>query len=166
MEVSATPETVTQAPQAEVNENENIVEGQDGGQTKSENPSSKEAIKAEIEKRKFKVFGKERELDMTPDNINRYMQKGLAADSVFEEKASLEKKYNMIVQALDDPDSLLELLAQNGMDVDDWAVKRAYAKMQQEEMTPEQRRMMELEKKEKTWQQREQEEQSDRKSVV
>lgn len=97
------------------------------------------------EKFLIKVNGKLRELSR--EDAIRELQKGQAARENFEKAAALTKKNQAILKALadPDPDRQEEALRQLGVDPDKLAERRFARRAQEAQLTPEQKRIAELE---------------------
>jgi hypothetical protein len=97
---------------------------------------------AAAERWKLKTDGEEEEYDPTdPEHkakLQRYAQLGRAGHKRLEEAAKIRKEAEGVLQALErDPLGTLERL---GLDVDGLAESRLRARLEREQMTPEQRR--------------------------
>lgn len=94
-----------------------------------------------------KINGKLRNL--TRDDAIRELQKGIASRETFEKAAAKEKRVAQIFKALQDPNLAPEqedeYLRQLGRDPDKIAERRLALRAQQAQMTPEQKRIAELE---------------------
>jgi hypothetical protein len=101
------------------------------------------------EKFLVKVNGKLRELSR--DDALRELQKGIASRETFEKAAAKEKRVAAIFKALQDPNLAPEqedeYLRQLGRDPDKIAERRLARRAQEAQLTPEQKRIAELEAK-------------------
>ena len=136
-EVSSTPaapEAVAAAPEAGENGLAN-----DGG-----------AISEAIRKFKLKMGGKEEEMDLTNEDhrsrLARMAQKGESADRKFNEAAMMRKQNEEFIRLLKtNPEAVLANPA-IGVDVKEWAEKFLWQRLQEEKMTPEQKKYAAMEK--------------------
>lgn len=108
-------------------------------------PQAPPEPKPAAEKLLIKVNGKLRELSR--DEAVRELQKGFASRENFEKGASLTRKNQALLKALqvEDPDEQESALRALGVDPDKLAERRLQRRAQEAQMTPEQKRIAELE---------------------
>lgn len=127
----------------------------EGGQPKTDDGSISEAIR----KFRLKMAGKEEELDLTnpehQEKVRRYAQKGESADRKFNEAALMRKQNEEFIRLLKtNPEAVLANPA-IGLDVKEWAEKFLWQRLQEEKMSPEQRKALQMEKELEKYRQQE-----------
>lgn len=135
-------------------ETENSPEVTSEEQTDSlvEETESAELTPSEIKKYKVKVDGEELEVDET--ELLRGYQTRRAADKRFQEAALTRRQAEQILGAL--KENPIHVLAHLGLNVDELAENYLYEKIQQEQLSPEERRLQEYEAQLKRYQEQEQ----------
>lgn len=121
-----------------------------GNGQKPSQPADEGAISEAIRKFKLKLSGKEEELDITNaehrERLARMAQKGESADRKFNEAALMRKQNEEFIRLLKtNPEAVLANPA-IGLDVKEWAEKFLWQRLQEEKMSPEQRKALQMEK--------------------
>jgi len=119
----------------------------DGGDEKPEPKAddTKPAAPAKPERRKFqlKIDGEEKEIDIDEEDLPRYIQKGLAAEKKFNEAARLRKEAELKIARI--KQNTWEVIKEQGLDPDELSEKYIIEKYEKSNMTPEQRKLYEME---------------------
>lgn len=102
---------------------------------------------AEKQKLKFKAkfYDKEEEVELDEDTIRRDYQKWKAADHIFQQSSQQRKQAEEFISKMKDRDGLVEVLGKLGYDPRQLAEDFLYDTLKLETMSPEQKRIAELE---------------------
>lgn len=102
---------------------------------------------------KAKILGKEEDVDLDEDTIKRDFQKWKAADKMFQDAAMMRKQNESLLSKLKDRNGLAEALQALGYDPRVLAEEYLTNELQMQMMTPEQRRIreLEMEKAQREW---------------
>lgn len=162
---TAAPETntapVETAPDADVTEED----------APAETPAveaKKEEIKKQLKSFELKVNGKSKKVDIDMDDeeqVKSYLQRALASDEKFQEAATYRKQSEQLVEMLQkDPLSILRNPAL-GLDIRKLAEQVLLQDLEEQQKSPEQRKIEEYEKKLKDYEGRMEKEEKDRKQA-
>jgi hypothetical protein len=157
-EKAGSPESVSaeESPEAGLREGNALAH-----ETPKEINESTPGEKKEKQKFKFttKIDGVEEEVELTEDDIRRDYQKLKASDKRFQAAAEQDKRARETIEKMSSEDGLLEALVGMGYDPMQLAEKLIYNRLQVEAMSPEQKRIMELEQREHLRQQKDKQQQ-------
>lgn len=159
-EAAPAPETSQDA--TESTETDNLEDIADGAEASAEgNPGDNKEVKkqeAEIKKAlksfELKVNGKSRKVDIDMDNdeeVKKYLQKALASDEKFQEASTYKKQAEQLVEMLQkNPLSILKNPAL-GLDIRKLAEQVLLEDLEDQQKSPEQKKLEEYEKKLKAY---------------
>lgn len=128
--------------------------------TGNDNAAPTEAqVNEAIRKFKLKLNGQEQEFDLGNDEhltmIQRMAQKGESADRKFNEAATMRKQNEEFIRLLKtNPEAVLSNPA-IGVDVKEWAEKFLWQRLQEEKMSPEQKKAAAMERELEEYRQKE-----------
>lgn len=149
------PEVNTEAP---VENTEEVVEGLEASEESSDQPEQtpeeqkqqEKEIKKALKSFELKVNGKSKKVDIDLENdeeVKKYLQKAMASDEKFQEAATYKKQAEQLVEMLQkNPLAILKNPAL-GLDVRKLAEQVLLEQLEDEQKTPEQKKMEEYERK-------------------
>lgn len=110
---------------------------------KDTEPTKQEPTKSEIRKMKLKIEGVEAEYDEA--EVVKWAQEGKLSTKRFQEAAEIKKQAEALIAKAKNPEQLAELFQELGIDVDSWSEQRVWQKIQESELTPEQKKQRDVE---------------------
>jgi hypothetical protein len=130
-----------------------VDEKQDAKVDQPKTPEQKQEEKKELQEKieklklkfKAKVNGVEEDVELDEDTIKRDFQKWKAADKMFQDAAMTRKQNDAFIHKMKSPEGVAEVLAAFGHNVDQLAEQYIADKLNLELMTPEQKRIHQLE---------------------
>lgn len=153
-----------------VEESQEQVEASPEEQEAEDKAAAEEAKKQEALRKKYslKVNNKVKEVELDLGNdeeVQRYLQKALAAEEKFQEAASVRKQAEMLVQALKTNPLAVLMHPELGLDVKALAQQVMTQELEDMQKSPEQKRIEELEKALKSKEERERQLEEERRSA-
>lgn len=142
------------APSVEVSAPSDVSESAPNSAPIGSESSPKDAPepKAEAPKFKKKIKVKEVERELDEDELAVWAQKGFASSQAFQEAAKLKKEAEAALAKYDDPmEYFKSMSAKDAAKVREAAEKFLFEKLQEEALTPEQKRLRELEEENKRY---------------
>lgn len=158
-DILAAPSTSANTATLEVNTSQTPA-SEGSVKTGSDNAApTSEAVNEAIRKFKLKLNGQEQEFDLGNQEhlttIQRMAQKGESADRKFNEAAMMRKQNEEFIRLLKtNPEAVLSNPT-IGVDVKDWAEKFLWQRLQEERMSPEQKKAAEMSRELEDYRQRE-----------
>lgn len=145
------PEAVETAPEVEAIEGQELeASGEETQETPAQEAKKQEEIKKALKSYELKVNGKSKKIDLDMDNdeeVKKYLQKAMAADEKFQEASSYKKQAEQLVEMLqNDPLSVLRNPAL-GLDIRKLAEQVLLQDLEEQQKSPEQKKLEEYERK-------------------
>ena len=131
-------------------ENEELVEGSEEEQQPEQSEVEKKAEQALRKKYNLKVNNKVKELELDLGNdaeVQKYLQKALAADEKFQEAANVKKGFAQLIEQIKTNPLAILTHPDIGVDIKALATQVLAQEMEDMEKSPEQKRIEELERK-------------------
>jgi hypothetical protein len=175
---NSTPEVEQAAPEA-VEQEQEVSEEVEGSEAelsaeaateanKQEQKKQEAAIKKAIKEYELKVNGKSKKISLDLDNedeVKKYLQKGLAADERMQEASSYKKQAEQLVEMLQkDPLSILRNPAL-GIDIKKLAEQVLIQDLEEQQLSPEQKKLKEYEEKLKFYEEEKQKKEDENKRM-
>lgn len=164
----AAVEAVAAAPETETTENEVLEAAEEGAATPQEAKKQEAEIKKALKSYDLKVNGKSKKIDIDMDNdeeVKKYLQKAMASDEKFQEASQYKRQAEQLVEMLqNDPLSILRNPAL-GLDIRKLAEQVLLQDLEDQQKSPEQKKIEEYERKLKEYEDRKTKEDDERKSA-
>lgn len=145
----AAPATSTEATDASA-ENEELQAGEETEEQEQQEELPKKVIQDLKKKYNLKVNNKMKELELDLGNdaeVQKYLQKALAADEKFEEAANIKKGFAQLIEQIKTNPLAILSHPDIGVDIKALATQVLAQEMEDMEKSPEQKRIEELERK-------------------
>lgn len=120
---------------------------------------TEQPTKAEARKLKLKIDGVESEHDEA--EVIRLAQEGKLSTKRLQEAAQIKKQAEALIARAKNPEQLAELFQELGIDVDSWSEQRVWQKIQESELTPEQKEQRKIDAELKKYRDKEAKEKAD-----